>query len=114
MNVLKGINVSPRVVGYARAVLLAAIVAIIEALIKILTGESFGGEWAAYAPIAVLLLRAIEGEIDQKQTPAQNVTPAPGDVVKVAIGDTPIATVPIAPPVMPTDPPTTPPTAPAA
>lgn len=114
MNVLKGIDVSPRVVGYARAILLAAIVAIIEALIKILTGESFGGEWAAYAPIAVLILRSIEGEIDQKQSPAQNVTPAPGSVVTVHIGDTPIATVPTAPPVTPADPPATPPSAPAS
>lgn len=106
MNVLKGIDVSPRLVGYARAVLLAAIVAAIEAVIKILTGESFGGEWAAYAPIAVLILRAIEGELDQKRVPQQNATPAPGSVVKVAIDETPIATVPITPPAD-----TTPPTA---
>lgn len=112
MNVLKGIDVSPRVVGYARAVLLAAIVAAIEAVIKILTGESFGGEWAAYAPIAVLILRAVEGELDQKRVPQQNATPAPGSAVKVTIGETPIATVPITPPANPPAD-TTPPTSPA-
>jgi hypothetical protein len=104
MNVLKGIDVSPRVVGYARAVLLAAIVAVIEALIKILTGESFGGDWAAYAPIAVLILRALETEADSHLKPSQNVTPAapipsvPGSVVTVHVDGTPVLTVPASDP----------------
>lgn len=112
MNVLKGIDISPRYVGYARALVTAIAVAVIEAIIHFVTNTDLGGGvWPLIVPLIVLVGRSLEGELDQKQTPAQNVTPAPGDVVKVAIGDTPIATVPIAPP---TDPPSTPPTAPAA
>jgi hypothetical protein len=110
MNVLKGIDVSPRVVGYARAVLLAVIVALIEALIKILTGESFGGDWAVYAPIAVLILRALESEADSHLKPAQNAT-----VVFAHLGEgSTSATTTTVSVKSPADPPATPPTAPAA
>lgn len=110
MNVLKGINVSPRVVGYARAVLLAVIVALIEALIKILTGESFGGDWAAYAPIAVLILRALETEADHRLKPSQNATPAllptavPHDGTAVSAPDLTVPPSDAAPPAPPITP----------
>lgn len=112
MKVLKGIDISPRYVGYARALVIAIVIAAIEAAIHFFTNTDLGGDWAVAVPVIVLILRSIEGEIDQKQAPDQNTTPAPGSVVKVAIDDTPIVTVPIAPPV-PADPtpPATPPLA---
>lgn len=84
MNVLTGIDISPRLVAAARAVLLAVIVAAIEAIIRILTGESFDGAWAAYAPAIVLILRALEGQVDHRLKPAQNTTPAPAPVAMAA------------------------------
>lgn len=109
MNVLKGINVPVRYVGYARALLTAVVIGALEAAIHYLTNADIGGTtWPLVLPLIVFVLRSLETEVDHKQKPQQNATPAPGSVVKVAIDEKPIVTVPITPPAD-----TTPPTSPA-
>lgn len=89
MNALRGIDIPPRYVGYARALLAAVAIAVIEAVIRFATDNSLSDNWSIYLPVIVFVLRSIEGEIDQQRAPRQNATP-------------------------PTDPPATPPTAPAS
>lgn len=74
MNVLKGIDIAPRYVSWARGLVAAVGIAIVEAIIKFTTDNSLSGNWDVYLPVLLLVLRAVEGEIDQWRTPAQNTT----------------------------------------
>jgi hypothetical protein len=63
---------SPALVGIVRGVVEAAVLAAITAIIAALSG--LNGEAAVYAPIAVALLRSLEGFVDHKIDPTQQRT----------------------------------------
>jgi hypothetical protein len=62
----------PAVVGVVRGVVEAAVLGGIGALITALGGLS--GQAAVYAPIAIVILRSLEGAIDHKIDPTQTRT----------------------------------------
>lgn len=63
MNLLRGLGLPPALVGAARAIVEAAVLAAITA--AIVAVSDLEGELAVYAPIAVALLRILEGLADQ-------------------------------------------------
>jgi len=64
---------SPRVVALARAIILAALSAAIGAAITAATAHDWG-DLAPYAPIAIAVLRLLEGVVlDRQQEPQEGV-----------------------------------------
>ncbi len=73
-RILSGVNVPPAIVGLARGVLFAAAAAGLEALANGLTGANLPPQYGIYLPVALLLIRTVEGILDQaKQPPAPTV-----------------------------------------
>lgn len=70
LDVLKGGSVSPKLVGMARGVLEAVVLALLGAVAYYLNGDSLSPQIAALAPVALLLIRSLEGYLDHKLDPA--------------------------------------------
>lgn len=57
---------NPALAGFLRGILWAVIVAVLEVLISAFTSNSVPASLAMYAPIIVIVLRTVEGEIDRR------------------------------------------------
>lgn len=77
---LAGLNVPPAIVAGLRGLVLAFVGGVISLVLSYLTGDTVPKEWAAYIPIAIFVLRQVEGLIDQKRDPNQNRMPPLADV----------------------------------
>lgn len=66
--VIGGVDIPPALTGALRGILVAAGVAAVEAAIKALSGAALPSGYAVYLPLAILLLRTLEGLIDSTVT----------------------------------------------
>jgi len=64
-TILRGLGIAPWIVGLARGVLEAAIIAGFEQLLLALDAVNIPGELQWIIPVAVLVIRKLEGLADQ-------------------------------------------------